>query len=143
MTTVDQTVLDRVTQSWTEASPKLKIRVIAPYVLDVEGGSVRCLAFLPDFGAPNGMVVAAITPPEFETDARLIERAREKGLFCSFVNPLGWMQYDETGFKKALLDWRYFGPVETCPAWCGRMEAERRECGRAEPHTKRCQSRLL
>ena len=117
MRRIDQTVLDLVTRAFDKASRRLGIRIVAPYVLEAEGESVKCLAFLPEFGGPNGMVVAAMTPPEFETDARLIECAKGKGLFCSFVNPLGWTQYNETGFKNALQDWRYYGPGGGCPRW--------------------------
>lgn len=110
-------ILDQASRSWIEASKRLGIEVTAPYVVKVGGDSVQCLAFLPHFGKQNGMFVAPMLPPKFETDSRLVEFAKSKELFYSFVNPLGWTTFDENGFKEVLEDWGYFGPVNKCPTW--------------------------
>lgn len=109
--------LDRAIHCWLEASSKLGIKVVAPYTLTVGNESRGCLAFLPDFGGPNGMVVAALTSSTLLSDPRLHEPARKRGLFCSSVDPRGWAQYDEAVFKEALEDWGYYGPQDKCPAW--------------------------
>ena len=113
----DQAVLDRVTHSWLEASSKLGVTIIAPYSLMVGDEPMNCLAFLQDFGGPKGMVVVALVPPKFETNTPLLEEARKRGLWCSSINPLGWMEYDEARFKEALEDWGYYGPANRCPKW--------------------------
>lgn len=117
MNTYDSTDLDRVIRAWLEASAKLGIKVIAPYTLSDGNQSLRCLAYLPDFGSPNGMVVAPLTSPALLSDRHLHELAQKKGLFCSSIDPLGWAQYDETAFKDALVDWGFFGPDNERPAW--------------------------
>lgn len=117
MEETDQAVLDQATHSWLEASSKLGVKVIAPYSLTAGGKSLNCLAFLQDFGGPKGMVIAALTSPALLSDPHLREAARQKGLFCSSIDPRGWVRYDETAFKEALEDWGYFGPANRRPAW--------------------------
>lgn len=113
----DQAVLARVTRSWQEACGTLGVKVVAPYPLTEGDDSTNCLAFLPDFGGPKGMVVAALVPPNFETNARLVEVARKRGFFYSSINPLGWVEYDAARPKEALEDWGYYGPADKCPGW--------------------------
>jgi hypothetical protein len=95
----------------------LDFQIEAPFTLQVEGQSIKCLAFLPDFGGPNGMLVGATLPPTFETDPRLIELAKRRGLYLSFVNPLGWNSFHEDAAKEALTDWGFFGPSSRRPSW--------------------------
>jgi hypothetical protein len=116
----DSTQLRLVTQTieaLITASRKLGIKVAAPYTLRHAGKSTQCLAFLPDFGSPNGMVVGATMPPEFQTDTTLIECARAKGMSFSFLNLERYNNFDEQRYKEALLDWGFFGPPGERPQW--------------------------
>jgi len=63
------------------------------------------------------MVIGATTPPEFNTDLELIEFAKQKRFFFTFINPAGFATYDESIFKEALTDWGFFGPEEDRPDW--------------------------
>ena len=114
----DQTILTkRAANAWLEASRYLRIKVCAPYELRVGGESVDCLAFLPDFGGPKGMVIGTTLAPDFETDSDLIELAKKNGLYFSFINPAGYASYDESTFTEALIDWGFFGSLENRPNW--------------------------
>lgn len=124
MGTVNQTILNRASSAWEEACRKLGIKIVAPFTLKVGTQSVDCLAFLPDFGSPNGMVIGAILGPKFETDACLTELAKRKGLFYSFINPSPFANtsVEEAVFKEALIDWGFFGPEKKRPSWLARSE---------------------
>jgi hypothetical protein len=102
-----------VIAAWKTASWALGISVTAPFTCS---DSLECVAFLPDFGGPNGMVVGAIGAPA-ETDRALGRWAKERGLYLSFLNPEVYQTYDASTFKEALVDWGYFGPSETRPSW--------------------------
>jgi hypothetical protein len=117
MEKINQTVLDRVTQSWLKASSQLGVKVVAPYSVTEGNESLKCLAFLRDFGGPHGMVVAALVPPKFETNTRLLKAARKMAFYCTSINPLGWVEYDEYQFKELLEDCGYYGPGSQCPSW--------------------------
>lgn len=103
--------------AWTVASKLLGIRIVVPFTLSNENEFVECIAFLPDFGSPRGMVLGLTTPPEFKTDAVLIKCAKKRKLFYSFINPAIYSTYDEKRFKEVLTDWGFFGPIEKRPAW--------------------------
>src|SRR5437016_7638870 len=109
---IDQVVLRRASLAWQAACRKLGVKVVAPFALGVGGSSVRCLAFLPHFGGPNGMVVGAMDLPEITPDAHLQELAQKKGLYFSFVNAGAFASREvaQRVFKEALQDWGYFGP---------------------------------
>lgn len=114
---IDPGKLKSASQSWQTICRKWGIRTIVPFVLKVEGQCVDCIAYLPDFGGPNGMVIGAMDLPEVSSDDRVFALARKKGLFCSFVNvsAFGDRKIAENVFKDALEDWGYFGPPENRP----------------------------
>lgn len=110
-------LVSRVARRWLVVSRKLGIRVEAPYTMMADGESAQCVAFLPDFGSPNGMVIGAMLSPASATDWSLEELAKRKGMFCSFLSVLGYAECDETKYREVLEDWGYFGPIENCPGW--------------------------
>ena len=61
MLTVDPATLKRAASVWKRGCEKLQVRVVAPFRLAGESSSFECIAFLPDFGSPNGMVVVQWT----------------------------------------------------------------------------------
>jgi|GEM_PF-1659421 len=110
-------VLERVSRAWMTASVELDIRVVAPYRLDAPSGSAECVAFLPDFGGPSGMVIGAIMAPRFQTDKRIMHLCNEVGVYCSFINVDAYFDYRKERFIDALRDWGYFGNAEKQPNW--------------------------
>src|SRR5713226_5309099 len=104
MPAIDKALFDGASRAWQAACHKLGVTAIAPFVLEEEDRSVACLAFLPDFGGPNGMLIGAMDLPEVNTDDQLVELAEKKGLFFSFVNatPFAKTKVDEAVFKDAL-----------------------------------------
>ena len=95
----------------------LGISVVTPFSLDDEQGSNECLAFLPHFGGPNGMIIGAFSPPSFKVNQRLVLLAGQKRYFWSFVNPIGYSTFKSDEFKCALNDWGFFGPEKLRPCW--------------------------
>jgi hypothetical protein len=121
MPRVDQATLNRASRTWRDACRKLGVEVVAPFTVAEEGTSVACLAFLPDFGGPNGMVIGGMNLPEIVPDDTLQRLTKRKGLWLSFVNVSAFAgrEVAEAVFKEALNDWGYFGPLENCPDWYG------------------------
>jgi len=93
------------------ASEQLGIRVISPYEVKLSNECLHFLAFIPNFGGPRGMLVAATT------NSRLVEYAREQKLFLSGINPLAWVKFEKDVIINVLRDWGYFGPESLRPAW--------------------------
>ena len=105
--------------AWRTAGEILRVSVQAPYVfVDARGREFPCLAFLPEFGGPRGMIVEAIEGPDFNTDTALAVAASEAGVYCSFVNPEQYAVFEEETFKEALRDWGFFGRPTARPLWC-------------------------
>ena len=115
---------DRVIEAWNEASRDLDVRVVAPFSLEVGGRSVSCLAFLPDFGSANGMVVGGCVPPGFEVDSLMASRAQEAGMYYAFINLECYSTYQREAFVEELTDWGYYGASERRPAWLPPASAE-------------------
>ncbi len=107
----------RVCDAWRKAADILKIQAVIPFMLEAAEKSVDCIAFLPHYGSPNGMVIGLMFPPALKTNQDLIAAARSKGLFYSFINVASYANYDAIVFKDALLDWEYFGPPDLRPSW--------------------------
>ncbi|MGA2542896.1 MAG: hypothetical protein ABSG78_15205 [Verrucomicrobiota bacterium] len=116
---IDETTLAHASESWRKACQKLGVKVAAPYPVKVEDGNLTCIAYLPHFGKPKGMIIAAMDLPKIGPDRRLSRFAEEEGLFCSHVNatPFATTDVGETVFKEALEDWGYYGPASQCPSW--------------------------
>ncbi len=117
MVAIDPKTLELASRNWQTACRKLGVRAFAPSAAgDLPLG---CLAFLPDFGGPNGMLVGAMDLPGVKPSGPLEHFAKQKGLFCSFVNASGFATGNvaEAVFIDALQDWGYYGPADKCPAW--------------------------
>lgn len=103
--------------NWRRAASDLNIRVVVPYTLVAFGKQVDCVAFLPDFGSPFGMVIGLTCAPDFETSPELVHLAQERKLFYSFINPESYLVYHRDDFISALRDWGYYGAPEERPSW--------------------------
>jgi hypothetical protein len=103
--------------AWRIAASALSFRIEVPYLIRTTNGKqIPCVAFLPDFGSRNGMVIGLIGAT-YKTDRELALAAKPQGMFCSFINPAVYERYDEETFKEALVDWGYFGDESRRPNW--------------------------
>jgi len=114
---IDPALLESAAQVWRDAGDKLGFKVTAPFKLESGGQTACCIAFLPDFGSPQGVVIAPTMPPAFDTDPLIKQLVGIKGCFCSFMSAVGWDEYDEAAIKDALIDWGFFGSENERPAW--------------------------
>jgi hypothetical protein len=105
-------------QAWQMAQRELKIRVTAPFCFRSGERTHNCIAFLPDFGGPVGMVIDAIWPPKFRPPKGVASAADAAGYYVSFINANIYSCFDTDTFKEALLDWGYCGPAVLRPEWC-------------------------
>jgi hypothetical protein len=105
----------KVCDAWRVAASALSIRVEVPHLLKtLDGEEVLCVAHLPDFGGPSGMVIGLTT---YNNDKAVISAAKSRGLYWSFINPKVYERYDEEVFKEALADWGFFGKEDHRPGW--------------------------
>ena len=110
-------VLMSVVKAWQHAAAQLGIAVVAPFTISGPRHSIVCIAFLPDFGSKNGMVIGPTEAPAFEADPRLAECAKSLDMYCSFVNTDRYSTFNAEVFTEALADWGYFGSAERRPGW--------------------------
>lgn len=99
--------------AWLEAAEQLDIDVEAPYAVDSPTGSVTFLAFLPDFGGPNGMVVASTANEDGDLPAQV---ASDAGLFYTQLTE-NYSVFDEERFRDTLSDWGWHGGHGNAPPW--------------------------
>ena len=119
----------KVCDAWRVAASALSIRVEVPHLLKtLDGEEVLCVAHLPDFGGPSGMVIGLTT---YNNDKAVISAAKSRGLYWSFINPKVYERYDEEVFmpyvinrwsacarpREALADWGFFGKEDHRPGW--------------------------
>jgi len=103
---IDMTPKERVVSNvWKKAGELLGINVQAPYVLNVCDRSYVCLAFLPQFGGSNGIILRGTEGPSFEVDEQFIADAKSQGFNWSYLNLDEYSVYDEEHIKEALDDW--------------------------------------
>ena len=108
----DQTRAD-IEDAWHEAGDDLGIDVEAPYVRESSAGTARFVAFLPDFGGPNGMVLGGLGDPDGDLPAQV---AGEEELRYAEVGR-AFATYDAEVFRDALDEWGWQGPEGTEPEW--------------------------
>jgi len=119
MQQIETYLIEGAADTWREACNRLMVRVTAPFDLASGASSVKCIAFLPDFGGPNGMVILSMDLPEVKPDQNLASLAKRDGLYFSFLNVSVFANKavpDEV-FKEVLEDWGYFGPLDRRPKW--------------------------
>ena len=104
-------------QSLRQTCDRLRVRIVAPYVLSDTKLSAYCAAYLPDLGGPNGMVIGFVHPPDFMPESYLKALAEAQMIYVSLVNPKGWLVPDERAFMDAAYDWGYFGKDAERPEW--------------------------
>ena len=107
--------IENVSEAWVKAGTELGFELNAPFAIELDGESVVCVAFLPHFGGPKGMIVAVLER-QAPIDQRIVQYSRKQGLFYSFVG-LNYGNYERSRFIEALEDWGYYGQQDKCPAW--------------------------
>jgi hypothetical protein len=107
-------LLDQLEEAWRAAGCELGISIDVPFFLN---GTERCVARLPDFGGPNGMLIGAIFRPKFAMSQSLQTLAAGSGYYVSIVNAEQYAAFDALKYQEALNDWGYFGPPLSKPAW--------------------------
>jgi hypothetical protein len=117
MTRENNPASSRVVDVWRTAGEKLGFTVEAPYEFVLSGRTHSCLAFLPHFGTPKGIIVLGTRPPRFEADRSIAADAAQAGVGCSFVNVELYGRYDQELFESTLSDWGYHGPSDKKPGW--------------------------
>ena len=61
-----------LSNTWRTAAKSLSLRIEAPYMLkSADWIEIPCVAYLPDFGNSNGMVIGFICRPNHKLDTRL------------------------------------------------------------------------
>jgi hypothetical protein len=99
-----------VTQAWQTAGVELGIRVDAPAHVMIQGESVECSAFLPDFGSANGAAVFSLSVRSDLPDTPGTDP------FCSLLNDDRYRRFDRDHFIATLNDWGWFGNGDP-PDW--------------------------
>lgn len=112
----DDAVLDQqLIGAWRVAAEDLGIEVVAPFVLQVNGGELRCVALLKSFGHTNGMLVRRGGVAEWHEARELLDQAVDLGY--AFTH-LDWgPDYDRWSFIDALNDWGWHGDPDAVPDW--------------------------
>jgi hypothetical protein len=95
--------LEAVCDAWRTAGEKLGIRVEAPAWVTLQGESVECAAFLPDFGSEHGTAAIPLS------QERLHGEQVDGDPFCSLLSDESYGQFDRELFVATLNDWGWFG----------------------------------
>lgn len=102
--------------AWLTASRELGVDVVAPFWLVTDAGErYSYVAYLPHFGSPRGILVAAL-PADLPSDPALERAAKSQGYICSFVADI-YREFDRPLFVETLVDWGFFGAKDQRPAW--------------------------
>jgi hypothetical protein len=114
---MDESLLDRdLVRAWLSAAEDLGIDVIAPFVLPVDDGEVRCVALLREFGHRNGMLVRRGGVPEWKAAVGLLNRAVELGYGVTHVGR-SYSVYERDKYIDLLNDWGWHGNPDAAPDW--------------------------
>lgn len=119
MLCINQFALESAVKFWLQTCNKLGVDITAPYVIEVDGKTVKYLAFLPDYGGAKGTVICPMDLPKVGPDENLRKIARLKGFFVSSINvsPYAKGNVNEKVFQEMLEDWGYYGSEEKRPSW--------------------------
>ena len=111
----DDAVLDQqLIQAWRTAAEDLGIDVVAPFVLQVNGNELRCVALVKGFGHINGMLVRRGGGTQWAEARELLDQVVDLG--CGYTH-LDAEEYDRSGFIGLLNDWGWLGDADIAPHW--------------------------
>ena len=106
---------NKVVDVWKQASKELNFDLEAPYKLEDSDNSYQCIAMVPHFGNPKGIVILLTFPPDFPTDSKVFSVAEKLGFSCSYINVEDYMEYTKAIIVEALSDWGFFGEISNKP----------------------------
>jgi hypothetical protein len=106
----DVIATSRAAQAWKAAAADLGIRLESPFALQHGGKTYWCAYFLPDFGGPNGTIIASRHAHD-----DIFDIAEALGFYASGLSPYHYELYDRSSFS--LNDWGWFGDPSAAPAW--------------------------
>jgi hypothetical protein len=101
--------LDRIIESWKQASAELGFTFLSPYRLE----NVEFMGLIPDFGSPKGMLIFYNEDLETDPWAKIAEKYGfgYSCLGCSYE------KYNKELFIDTLNDWRWSPKSEQPPHW--------------------------
>jgi hypothetical protein len=99
-------------RAWQVAAQDLKIRVESPFSVIWNGTTYWCSAWIQEFGAPAGTLIAG----RYAHDD-VYEALDHLDFFTSGLNPYYYDIYDRDLYVRALNDWGWFGDPHAAPAW--------------------------
>ena len=105
---------DSVSSAWRDAAADLAIDVTAPY--DPESGgqpAAACIAWVADFGSPQGTVVVGRRSATEE----IRSLADSRGTHYSEIDEAAYSRYDRDLFVATLNDWGWHGDPSAVPEW--------------------------
>jgi hypothetical protein len=104
-------------QAWLTAAADLGIEVVAPFVLPVENGEIRCVAVVKQFGYRNGTLVSRRGDvAEWQEMRDLLDQVTDLGYGFSLLGN-SYAEYDRSSFIDALNDWGWNGDSDAAPSW--------------------------
>ena len=106
-----------VSAAWTEAGKALGIQVRAPFEFRVGDRAHKCLAYLPHFSGPGGVLIMGTRPPDFRADEVFKADAEGCGYAWSFLNIDEYQKFNSDLFRDTLREWGYSGPEVERPGW--------------------------
>ena len=112
-----ENVKTEIGENWKQASKDLGIRIEIPYRITYKEKTIEVIAYLPDFGSKNGMVINMVHPPEFTVNPDLEQICQGLDLFYSSINAELYKTYDKKLYTETLVDWCYFGDPKCKPRW--------------------------
>ncbi|MEM7160558.1 MAG: hypothetical protein AAF799_47415 [Myxococcota bacterium] len=106
---------DRVPAHWRRASRDLGFTVVADHPVTLgDGQSLTANLYLPQFGAPRGMLVVY----RFDDIEDHVTRLGDDGFgFSTLEPPSDDEPYDRESFEDMLRDWGWSADPATRPAW--------------------------
>ena len=96
-------------EAWLELGRQLGFRVVAPYAFAVGGARFACVAMLPDFGSPRGMLVRV--GPE---SSAFMAAATAAGFGYSHLSII---DCHPDSLADVLSAWGWSGPPDARPGW--------------------------
>ena len=103
-------------REWLQrAKNELGIRVEFDFKVSIPGApNLMAISRLPDFGAPNGMLVFG----QYDEIEHLTKQLLEAGYgFTVLGEPAPKQDFDLQSCKEMLIDWGWSGKAEYKPAW--------------------------
>lgn len=104
-----------LTQNWQRAAIELGIRVHAPFELGDSPATPSAVAYLPDFGGPNGTIIDAAWDDSMSSSPEIVRFAHLKGMHYSLLNAHEYLEYEAGHYQETLRDWGFYGASP--PQW--------------------------